>query len=148
MDEGNERLEDGVNRLKGELELLRSEFELSQSLNGILRKLISRQLNSGFLAISHHNPITQREDRQTNDFKASFFKHTAATFNSTVNCKGCKKVFKAYRWRRYLISRQIEPAYFEHCIKQCDKYKKLGKVIASSTRLLMLHFLRLNWSLL
>ena len=44
-------------------------------------------------------------------------------FPGRGNCRGCGKEFKKYEctW---------EPAYFIHCINECEEYKKLGLFLA------------------
>ena len=44
-------------------------------------------------------------------------------FPGRGNCCGCGKEFKKY-------DRFWEPAYFAHCINECEEYKKLGVFLA------------------
>ena len=38
-----------------------------------------------------------------------------------VECPGCLKIFPAKRNKVY------HPSFYHHCIRECDKYKELGK---------------------
>lgn len=134
MSEITELLEGDVNCLKSELNCLRSEFKLSRQLNQTLRELILKQLSSQIITASDQNPFSfEDQECQTTSFKASYAYLPFKTFNSIVNCKGCGEEFRAYTTGYHHGSpRNAEPAYYEHCIKQCNEYKKLGKFSGSS----------------
>lgn len=129
MSETTNRLEGDVNCLKSELNCSRSEFELSLELNQTLRKLISEHLSLLIVPVSEQKPFSSDDkEGQTTCFKTSYRSSTVKTFSLAINCKGCRREFKAYRCARNRNGHRIsEPAYYEHCIKQCDGYKKLGK---------------------
>ena len=43
-------------------------------------------------------------------------------FPGRGNCRGCGKEFKKH-------DSYWEPAYFQHCINECEGYKKLGQLL-------------------
>ena len=62
----------------------------------------------------------------SNNYGVGFpdFSHVGKrTFTMNVSCRGCNKQFKKSTRGHY------EPDYYYHCVKQCDNYKRLSKLI-------------------
>lgn len=148
MGEKTELLEYEVNLLKSGLKSLKSDFEQSLQINRALRKLIEKKLTlKPGSETGHRQPIMS--ECLTSHFKPSYGCRTYMTFNSTVNCKGCGKGFKAYRRLRIGAFQHAERAYNEHCIKQCEEYKKLGKFSGKVLSVFLItSLIRCNWPLL
>ena len=50
------------------------------------------------------------------------------SFNASINCEGCGKTFRGYYGKKYRRIIFREPAFYVHCIKECQEYTKLNKI--------------------
>lgn len=108
---------------------LANDVETALQRNRSLRKTIAEQYAVKLPDVSERVNIDVKEDLNTDSFEASYRKTASKWYNSRVHCKGCYKEFMSSRSARGRA--QIEPAYYEHCIKQCEEYAKLGKFLLS-----------------
>ena len=51
--------------------------------------------------------------------------HSQLKWNTSVECRGCGKQFKA---KKSIHGLSKEIAYYRHCFDECEKYRKLGLI--------------------
>lgn len=144
-------LEKNVMCLIKKRDRLRSELGLSEQLNKVLRNLVKETLNSeldcvsselnktvaqlnydeadclrleGVLVGEESSNIEDSGDI-TKHFKVSYpiASHISDQRRNSI-CKGCKKNFSTVDRK---VAEAMRRAYIKHCVKECDKFKELGK---------------------
>lgn len=143
MDEDEE-----VMRLVKQRDELRIDTESSEHLNKVLKKLINKMLISNIkkrpcplaevsveelICFELQEELTLIENRynlrenkmvtssETKHFKAHLSSHGYS--NRSYICKGCNRNFGSVQAN----SRSLVREYTQHCVKECEEYKKLGK---------------------
>lgn len=139
-----DQLDEDINLLISHRDMLRNECELSRQLKQILKGLVNsfilrcmlisedigRKLN--LTSVENESDLADvlspKQRLDTSQFKVFYPSKKFRSFNSSVYCKGCKMEFKSYSNAERKAIR-LEHAYYQHCIKDCRKYKQLSKFI-------------------
>jgi len=135
-----EELKEDVELLLEERDKLNQEIAVTEELNDVCRELAnmlyspdgSSNRNVSGVDLSPEIDATESEAELssgsdvTTNFKAQYTVFPTKSMDSHAQCPGCGQQFKAQ-----LSGHQLkkEPAYYEHCIKQCSEYKKLGRIV-------------------
>ena len=142
--EDNSRMEQEMEEIK------KSSIEIKEEI-----KMTKKQVKLQALKIYQTDPSIQvrsiTREIQTDsmqleisaveyDYKICFPAQRVKYTNSTVDCKGCGSMFKAYNSG---CGTRIHPeaAYYIHCMNECEEYQKLGLIFkCDDCKLLFINF--------